>query len=346
MTTSVNLASHLLDVYDFLPMSNRNYVVDPNFDQILTSSVAIASGSNTRSLSAMHIYSAGAGGTATAYGVSGSVTNDIAGMYSPRGGSVSITPTGNSTGTLAARSLPAIYQNIEFSQTLQGRSSTFSCWLWTGAGSVTISNLVAAQAFGTGGSPSTTVALDTPVNWVVTTTPKRFSVRVDWPSTVGKTLGTNGNDFIQIGFFLPAASTINVGTAQWQLEQCSSYAPAAGLPTAFEYRGIQAELLRTQRHYYTVTVGNIPFQTGATTSTTAAFAFFQLPITMRTIPTCSQTNSNLAWFGSGTNVSSNVVAGSPQTAYVTAVLTGATASLPGYFIGGTTGTTLIFDARL
>jgi hypothetical protein len=77
-------------------------------------------------------------------------------------------------------------------------------------------------------------------------------VRIDVPSIVNTTLGTNGNDFLQVAVNMPLAGTYAIYTTQWQLEQSSPTAPAAGSPTPFEYRGQQAELARVQRYYETV----------------------------------------------------------------------------------------------
>jgi len=272
-----------------IPLANRNYIIDPNMDQLITNSVTLSGGGTTRGLTPMYLLSPGAGGGATCfYGQPGSVAGDQPGMASPLGGALSITPNGASTGTLVARSQPCIIQNIEFVQTLQGRSSTFSLWLWTGSGTVTINNIAAAQIFGTGGSPSANVIIDTPVNWVVTTTPQRFSVRVDWPSTIGKTLGS-ANDYIQIGIFIPSNTTINIGTRQWQLEQSSPQAPAAGLPTAFEYRGYGPELARTQRYYRS---GFACFIGSAAAAGVTVGGWVPFPVDMRVPPVITMATAN------------------------------------------------------
>lgn len=263
------------------PLANRNYIVDPNFDQLLAGTITLTASQVTRALTPMYTLSPGTGGTATVYSATGYASNDQLGMYSPIGGTISISPNGDSTGNVAGRSLPCVLQDIEYVQTLQGRSSTFSLWLWTGGGTVTIGNILAAQIFGTGGSPSANVIIDTAVNWVVTTTPQRFSVRVDWPSIAGKVLGTGGNDYIQIGFFLPAGSSVNIGTRQWQLEQSSPQAPSAGLPTAFEYRGAALERIRVQRYWETGSQPQMWLGTAAAAGDTASYSEVRYATTKR-----------------------------------------------------------------
>jgi hypothetical protein len=145
-----------------------------------------------------------------------------------------------------------------------------------------VTNLIAAQQFGSGGSPSADVVVDTPVNWTITTTPQKFSARVDFPSISGKTLGTNSDHRLQIGVWLPSGATYTVNTAQWQLEPCSPQAPAAGRPTAFEYRGYGAELGRVQRFYQNV--GFAGYWSGACTSGWNYVCAVRTTVTMRANP--------------------------------------------------------------
>jgi hypothetical protein len=228
-----------------LPMANRNYFVDGNMDSIITSSVAVAAAGSSNGVAAMYYGIAGAtnGGTLSA---SWSLGYDPVGMSSPVANSLVWAQT------TAPTTAPSITQRVENVQTLQGRSATFSCWLWCASGTQTITNIEVLQHFGSGGSPSADVTVNVPVNWVLTTTPQRFSARLDIPSVLGKTLGTNGGThYLQVYLQYPIAANYTISTTQWQLEQSSPNAPATGMPTAFEYRGVQAELARVQRYYET-----------------------------------------------------------------------------------------------
>ena len=258
----IDRLSALVDWFDFLPMSNRNYVVDGNFDQWTASSAAASASGFQYGPAVMFLSYAGAGGAAT-ISQSAQSGGEPAGSTSPVNYVYSHQQTTSSTGTVGTNS-PGILQRIESVKTLQGKSATFSCWLWCASGTVQISNLIASQSFGTGGSPSAAVVMSPNVNWTVTTTPQKFSVRIDWPSIAGKTLGTNNDHNLQIGLWLPSGSTFTLNTMQWQLEQCSPQAPSTGRPTAFEYRGYQAELARVQRYYEfevagQTCAGNAPF---------------------------------------------------------------------------------------
>jgi hypothetical protein len=257
--------STLVDWFDFLQMSNRNHVVDGNFDQWTASSGAVSNSTYGYIASALFKSYAGAGGAATVSqqsftpGSAQTSMNKAAQYYLQYQQTTAHT---GSPGILGgSNSAAVIYQNIENVWTLEGESSTLSMWLWCASGTVQISNICAQQYFGTGGSPSSANAINTAVNWTVTTTPQKFSVRIDWPSISGKTVGTTtATSVIQIGLFLPSGATFVLNTTQWQLEQCSSQAPATGRPTAFEYRGAQAELARAQRYYEVSTPDSVLWQ--------------------------------------------------------------------------------------
>lgn len=330
-------------------LSNRNYVLDGMFDQWTGSAATSTSGGYSNA--AMYRASVGTSGVGT---------NAI---YDLRTAGLNITgnpriamkfaQTTASTGTVGASTAPFVAQSIEDVTKFAGKSQTLSCWLWTDSGSITIPALVQRQFFGSGGSPSSAVVIDKTVNWVVNTTPKRFSVRVDWPSISGKAIGTNSySDFCQIGFWLPPGVTFTVNTTQWQLEDSSATSSsdingAGGSPTPFEYRGYGPELVRVQRQYqaYPVGAGN-GFVPTAATSTTQAFGLLPFPYgAMRATPAASVAGSALGTAGAG---GSGTVALLPYTDYLQFTISGLTTT-PGYsnlVAAGASGSTIILDSRL
>jgi hypothetical protein len=258
-----------------LPLSNRNYLVDGNFDLWNANSAAVTA-SNAYGPSIMYRSGCGTAGAATA--AIGTFTGtEPAGMSSPAVNYYSHTQSTASTGTVALRTAPAIMQYVENALTLQGRVATFSCWLWCASGTQTISNIIMAQQFGSGGSAA--VVLDTAVNWTVTTTPQRFSVSVALPSVAGKTFGTS--HYLQVGLYLPSGAPYTINTAQWQFEQSSPQCGPAGAPTAFEYRGQQAEWARAQRYWYSYNAAWTQAGTGSLTQ----FLFLPFKQTMRAAST-------------------------------------------------------------
>jgi hypothetical protein len=282
MTTSnSNAMARLGDIYQNVPLSNRNYFIDGNFDYWITASSAVAAGTFT-STGPMAWY--GGSGTAGAATVSRNAFNgtDLPGMTSPATYYYSHQQT-----TAATSSPPSIVQHIENSRLLSGRSATFSCWLWlpNGGTAITLPGVSFSQFFGTGGS--TSVSNSKPISWVVTTTPQRYSVRLDFPSTLGMTVGTN--DYINFSLALPSGSTFTINTTQWQLEESSPNAPVNGLPTAFEYRGAQAELARVQRYYET---GTYSFSAGSGSVGSQVGSTIPFKATKRAVPLMTVVNAS------------------------------------------------------
>jgi hypothetical protein len=231
-----------------IPAANRNHIVDGNFDYVPgVTSESLSGNSNGRTVFPMYYASLGVGGVGSWAQAAFNGAEDL-NMTSPAINCAVLTATTASTG-VAGSTAPFIMQRMESAKRLHGRSATYSVWVRTTGSAFTITQAMWYQNFGTGGSPSATVAQNITVNWPVDATWRRYSVRMDFSSVNGKTFGTNGNDFMQVGFWLPVGSTFNVITAQWQLEETSALAPAAGLPTKFEYRGEQAEIARCQRLY-------------------------------------------------------------------------------------------------
>lgn len=285
MMTQLQKLLSLVGLYSTMPLSNRNYIVDGNFDQWTATSGTV--GVSTYVAATMYRTYTGAGGAANVSQNLWTLGTDLIPWTSPTTSGLNFQQTVASTGTPPNNS-PAIQHYIEDVRTLNGRSSTFSLWLLCTSGTVNITNILASQYFGTGGSPSPTVQINTPVNWTVTGTFKRFSVRVDWPSINGKTEGTNKDSHLQIGIWLPGGQTFGVVTAQWQLEQSSpqsssDIAGSGGAPTAFEYRGQQAELARVQRYYEASTTSIV--WSGNVTSGSNYYSGTQFKVTKRAIPT-------------------------------------------------------------
>jgi hypothetical protein len=284
-----------------LPLSNRNYIVDGNFDQWITpTGIALPAGGTTYLAATMFYFGLGQGGAGIASASAFAAGTEPVGMTSPAynvawlnvtTATTGAAPVNGSWGPAFSTTCPFMVQHVESVRTLQGRSSTFSFWARTNSTPYTVSTILVGQNFGTGGSPSAATAQALAVSFPIQTTWQRFSVRVDWPSIVGKTIGTNGNDYIQIGVLLPVGVVFDFVTTQWQLEQTSPQAPAAGLPTAFEYRGIGPELSRVQRYYSEIDVivgTNIMDATNQKT--------YSLPQFMRATPNLTGVNLNGASF--------------------------------------------------
>ena len=105
---------------------------------------------------------------------------------------------------------------IEGVRSYAGQTITVLGWARrsSGAGNMAIEPL---QNFGTGGSPSTEV---TGTGQTVTLSGSwaAFAVTISVPSVAGKTLGTNGNDYLSLLFWTSAGSTFNTRSASLGLQ--------------------------------------------------------------------------------------------------------------------------------
>jgi hypothetical protein len=108
------------------------------------------------------------------------------------------------TATNTSSSQTVSKQRIEGVRTLAGKQVTVSFYGKLASGSATI-GMSYRQSFGTGGSPSgdVTGAINTASVGVGSLT--RFTATFTLPSTSGKTLGSNGDDFLELNFWLSCA---------------------------------------------------------------------------------------------------------------------------------------------
>ena len=139
-----------------------------------------------------------------------------------------------------ASNYAAVTQRIEGVRTFAGQSAILGFWAKADA----VKNIAVEfkQHFGTGGAPSADVNAIAVTTKTLGTDFQYFTVPVTPPSITGKTLGTAGNDFLEVIFWLEAGSTFNARTnslgqqsgtfdiAQVQLEPGSSATPFELLP--------------------------------------------------------------------------------------------------------------------
>jgi hypothetical protein len=102
-------------------------------------------------------------------------------------------------------------QRIEGVKTLSGKTATLTFYAKSDAAKNMAVEL--SQSFGTGGSPSADVNEIGSQLVALTTSWQKFSVTIDIPNISGKTLGTDGNDFLQVFFWFDAGSTYDSRSA-------------------------------------------------------------------------------------------------------------------------------------
>ena len=142
--------------------------------------------------------------------------------------------------TAATGTNTVIRQRVEGVRTLAGETATWSYWAKCGLAKGF--NVFIFQVFGTGGSPSSQVTTG-PISFSCTTSWARHAFTFNIPSITGKTIGTNGNDYIEVLFQEASGfSTFTLDIARAQLEQ----GPNA---TGFEQRPIGLEVQLAERYY-------------------------------------------------------------------------------------------------
>ena len=133
-------------------------------------------------------------------------------------------------------SLPAfIEQRVESVWTLAGKQTTLTFWAKAGI-SGSVMSVTAIQYFGTGGSANVATVV---ASATLTTAWIKHTMVVTVPSISGKTVGTDGNDYVAIRFSLPI-DDVSLCNVQWE---------QGPLATDFELRPYDEELRLCQRFY-------------------------------------------------------------------------------------------------
>ena len=175
------------------------------------------------------------------------------------------------TGAVVGGSYRTLQQPIESVKTLAGKRMAIS--FKAKATGFTSLPVYISQVFGTGGAPSATV--DTLVDTVTLSgTLEEHKIYVDVPTIAGKTLGSNGDDYLAVSFNLPTSGTFDVTLEEVQVEE--------GVVTPFEVRPPEVELSLCQRYFQHVFTG----WSGEAISGNLYRGFATTPVCMRKAPTC------------------------------------------------------------
>jgi len=175
-------------------MQGYNYIINGNFDiwQRGTSQTTMGYGSSDR------WYSTHVGSTKTVSRQTFTLgQTDVPGnpKYYMRHNVTSVAGTANHC---------AVDQRIESVKTLAGQTVTLSFWAKADAPKNIAVELI--QYFGSGGTPSTIITGIGSQLVALTTSWAKYTTTVDIPSIVGKTLGTNGNDYLGVAFWFDTGS--------------------------------------------------------------------------------------------------------------------------------------------
>ncbi len=209
------------------------------------------------------------------------------------------------TGQSGTNVVTLLCNKIEDVRLLASKTVTVSFYAKAASGTPKVA-LELEQAFGSGGSPSTTV-LNYAGQVTLSTSWARYSVTVTLPSLTGKTIGTTANtSFTQLNLWTSAGTDYNARTGSmgiqsntfdfWGVQveenpQASAYKPNQNTK--------EAELAACQRYYYRVNTtepyGTIGF--GSANASNQATISVKNPVTMRAIPTASESANIGIWDG-------------------------------------------------
>jgi hypothetical protein len=203
----------------------------------------------------------------------------------PKYYSRTVVATGSGAGDYCLKS-----QRIESVLTSAGKTVAVS--FWAKADAAKDVSIEFFQSFGTGGSPSTIVTAIGVTKFSLTTSWAKYTATASIPSIAGKTLGTDGNDYLAFSIWLDAGSTYDsqtdtLGNQSGTFDIAQVQVEIGDAVTEFERRPIAEETALCRRYYRKLVVnGN---QSGSRYSAASAGfmagLFGQIAPIMRASPT-------------------------------------------------------------
>lgn len=181
-----------------------------------------------------------------------------------------------------------LVQKIEGVRTLAGRQVTLTFVAGASTGTPKI-GVEVEQIFGTGGSPSAAV-VTTVAAVTISTTSTRYSLTFTVPSVTGKTVGTNGDDYLTLRLWLSAGSTYaarasNIGVQNVTIALTDVQLEAGPIPTPFERMPQQQQLAWCQRYYerWSPEVAGANLMTGTCLNTVLAVFAWKFAVKKRAV---------------------------------------------------------------
>ena len=182
-----------------------------------------------------------------------------------------------------------IIHKIEGVTTLAGQTATLSFWAKADSNKNIATEFL--QYFGTGGSPSALVNTIGVTTHNLTTSWQKFTATVAVPSISGKTLGSNGDDRLELNFWFETGSdfssrTNSLGNQSGTFDIAQVQVEEGPVATEFEHRpyGLELDLCRRfyQKYWYAQATSMTPGLAG-----TYWGVDIQFNTTFRTSPTLS-----------------------------------------------------------
>jgi len=210
------------------------------------------------------------------------------------------------TGNAASGASNAIVQRIENVRRLAGKTVTVSFWAKAASGTPKL-GVSLDQNWGTGGSPSTTT-FGTGASVTLSTTWARKSVTIAIPSSSGKTLGTNGDDYTALNIWYSSGSasasrTGSIGVQAATIQIWGVQLEMGTIVTPLEKPDPYRDMAVCQRFY---TIGN-GIWGGGTGVGAAIIIPIAFQVWMRVQPTVTQSLTGGAGYTAGTPNASHTV---------------------------------------
>jgi hypothetical protein len=165
----------------------------------------------------------------------------------------------NQTAAGSGSTFRGISQRIEGVRLFAGQKCTLSFWAKADAARAISTTL--RQNFGSGGSPSSVVDTNSS-SLNLTTSWQKFIYTFTLPSISGKTMGTNGDDNLELFFFVPVNVVMTIDIAQVQLNAGDQALP-------FQPKSYAEELHFSRRYFQQRSTGTVdPLDLSPTMRTT------------------------------------------------------------------------------
>jgi len=241
-------------------------------------------------------------------------------------------------------------QKIEGVQSFAGQQVTVSAYLTASAGSIDF-QFRSRQFFGTTGGSADVGPTAQGGTQTATTARTRFTATFTVPSIAGKTLGSAGDDCLEIQLFR-AFNATNGATGTLQVEDLViELGPVA---TDIERPSVQQTLAWCERYYYRLTAvnGTTYFGSGRLSTATNADIHVHFPVTMRIAPISSAISGNThitinaASSAASTATSTNLGFGNVDGALVNATVVGLVAGQGCLAFLNTIGAWIEFNSEL
>jgi hypothetical protein len=264
------------------------------------------------------------------------------------------------TSVAGASNYVQLIQRIEDVSTLAGKTATLSFWAKADSSKNIAVEFV--QAFGTGGSPSSSILGIESQLITITSSWSKYTVTVDIPSISGKTLGTDNSDSLALVFWFDAGSdfssrSASLGQQSGTFDIAQVQIEEGSVATPFEQRPIAAEFNLCTRYFYRMgnNINNyLRYATGEARLTTEINGVMYLPNVLRVTPTLSISSVShfaVAEANANRTVTSLGISTMPQNCnwvfFTAAVSSGLTAGRCGQLISNNTQSSYMdFSAEL